>query len=102
MEVEEYIHLNKKEIGEILETGNISQIQGHPILISPAKGITKKNFLALLNLVFKFVSKIAIQQEDRVIIVCDKFKVGKIEPFETYVDESDNIGNDIKKMSEYI
>ena len=94
MYVEEYKKINQYTLKDILESKNIFDIQGQPILIVYSSNISKQELIDFFNLSFKYISKIALEKNSKYYIVCDKYKKEVIEPFHQYENVSENMNTE--------
>ena len=91
MYVEEYKKINQYTLKDILESKNIFNIQGQPILIVYSSNVSKQELLDFFDLSYKYISKIVLEKKSKYYIICDKYKKEVIEPFSQYEDVSENM-----------
>jgi len=102
MEVEEYTRIHYFEMLRISEDKNIAHIQGRPILIEYSKNFSEELLQQFFSLTFSYLSKIVLLKDGSYSILCNKYAVERIEPFDTYTDVTAELANNSKATILYI
>lgn len=100
--VETYVPVTPKDVEKALADKNYLQYQGGNILFTYAdyKDVGVFHFLTS---VFTIIGKIAVEgDKGTYFIVSDKFGSDVTEPFKNYSDVSDQLSNNIEKISDFV
>ena len=90
MEVAEYTTINQYTMQDILDSKNISTVQGKSIIIV-YPGTNPEKLKDFFDLTLKYISKIVFKKGQDYYIISDKYKTKVIEPFISFVDVSDDL-----------
>ncbi len=101
-QVESYVTITEVEVTKALKDNDYIFVQGQNILFAYDDYRTA-NLQAFLDSVFTIVGKVAAcAGKDKYYILSDRFGGEVIEPFQNYDDISEQLANDITKMSDFI